>query len=73
VDRLRCSEGHAAAVAEKIRRDLERVLAELDIAQRYATFGYESFPVTKGEFNTHIAGESARFAEVSRKAKISFE
>ena len=65
--------GVPPAVADKIRRDLERVLAEPDIAQRYATFGYESFPVTKEQFNAHIAGESARFAEVIRKAKISFD
>jgi len=62
-----------AAVAEKIRRDLEKVLAEPDIAQRYATFGYEAFPATKEQFNAHITGESARFADVIRKAKISVD
>jgi tripartite-type tricarboxylate transporter receptor subunit TctC len=61
------------AVAEKIRRDLERALAEPDIAQRYATFGYEPFPVTKEQFSTHITQESARFAEIIRKAKISID
>jgi tripartite-type tricarboxylate transporter receptor subunit TctC len=65
--------GVPPAVAEKIRRDLEKVLAEPDIAQRYATFGYESFPVTKDQFNAHIAAESARFAEIIRKAKISVD
>jgi hypothetical protein len=29
--------------------------------------------VTKEQFNAHIAGESARFADVIRKAKISVD
>jgi tripartite-type tricarboxylate transporter receptor subunit TctC len=70
---LAAPRGVPPAVAEKIRRDLEKVLAEPDIAQRYATFGYESFPVTKEQFNAHIVSESARFAEVIRKAKISVD
>jgi tripartite-type tricarboxylate transporter receptor subunit TctC len=61
------------AVAEKIRRDLAKVLAEPDIAQRYATFGYEPFSVTNERFRAQIVGESARFAEIIRKAKISFD
>ena len=65
--------GVPPAIAEKIRRDLEKALAEPDIAQRYATFGYEPFPVTREQFNAHIAAESARFAEIIRKARISFE
>ena len=50
-----------------------KALAEPDIAQRYATFGYELFSVTKEQLDAHMAGESARFADVIRKAKISFE
>ena len=65
--------GVPPAVAEKIRRDVEKILAEPEIAQRYATFGYETFPVTKEQFNAYIAEESARNAEVIKKAKISLE
>ena len=65
--------GIPADAADRIRRDLARALAEPDIAQRYATFGYEPFTVTKEQFNAHIAGESTRFAEIIRKAKISFD
>ena len=70
---LAAPRGVPSVVADKIRRDLEKVLADPDIAQRYATFGYEAFPVTKEQFNAHIAGESARFADVIRKAKISVD
>lgn len=68
---LAAPRGVPPGIAERIRRDLEKVLAEPDIAQRYATFGYESFPVTREQFAAHMADESARFAEVIRKAKIT--
>lgn len=70
---LAAPKGLSPAVVEKIRHDLEKVLAEPDIAQRYATFGYESFPATKDQFNAYIASESARFADVIKKAKISLD
>jgi tripartite-type tricarboxylate transporter receptor subunit TctC len=70
---LAAPRGMSAGVAEKIRRDLAKVLAEPDIAQRYATFGYEPFTPTKEQFDAYIAGESARFAEIIKKAKISFD
>jgi tripartite-type tricarboxylate transporter receptor subunit TctC len=70
---LAAPKGLNPAIAEKIRRDVEKVLAEPDIAQRYATFGYESFPATKEQFNAYVASESARFAEVIKMAKISLD
>jgi tripartite-type tricarboxylate transporter receptor subunit TctC len=70
---LAAPRGVPPGVAEKIRRDLDKALSERDIAERYATFGYEVFSVTKEQLDAHIAAESARFAEVIRKAKISFE
>ena len=70
---LAAPKGINPAVAEKIRRDVEKVLAEPDVAQRYATFGYEVFPATKEQFNAYIASESTRFADVIKKANISIE
>ena len=70
---LAAPRGVPSAVAEKVRRDLTKALAEPDIAQRYATFGYEVFAATKEQLDAHMASESARFADVIRKAKISFE
>ena len=70
---LAAPKGLNPAVAEKIRRDVERVLADPDIAQRYATFGYELFPATRDQFNAYISSESARFAEIIKKAQISLD
>ena len=70
---LAAPNGLNPGVVEKIRRDVEKVLSEPDVAQRYATFGYESFLATKDQFNAYMASESARFADVIKKAKISLD
>lgn len=70
---LAAPKGVPPAVAEKIRRDLEKVLSEPDIVQRFATFGYEQFPANKAQLDAYIAEESGRLAEVIKKAGISLD
>ena len=65
--------GLPAAVSEKIRRDIEKALAEPDVKERYATFGYELFPATPQQFQQYIASESTRFAQVIKKAGASLD
>ena len=61
------------AVADKIQHDIEAALAEPDIKERYATFGYETFPVTRTQFNAFIAAESTKYADVIKRAKASLD
>lgn len=70
---LAAPKGVPPAVADRIRRDLEKVLSEPDIVQRFATFGYEQFPATKPQLEAYIAEESGRLAEVIKKAGISLD
>ncbi len=70
---LAVPKGLNPAIAEKIRRDVAKALAEPDIAERYATFGYELFPATPEQFNAYIGTESKRFAEVIKKANVSLD
>jgi tripartite-type tricarboxylate transporter receptor subunit TctC len=65
--------GLPKAVADKIQRDVEAALAEPDIAQRYATFGYETFPITRPQFNAFIQSESAKYADVIKRAKVALD
>jgi len=60
-------------VADKIQHDIEAALAEPDIKERYATFGYETFPVTRPQFNAFIAAESTKYADVIKRAKASLD
>jgi tripartite-type tricarboxylate transporter receptor subunit TctC len=65
--------GLPKAVADKIQKDIEAALAEPDIKDRYATFGYETFPVTREQFNSFIAAESNKYADVVKRAKASLD
>ncbi|HYE70466.1 MAG TPA: tripartite tricarboxylate transporter substrate binding protein [Aquabacterium sp.] len=65
--------GLPKAVADKIQRDVEKALSEPEIKERYATFGYETFPATREQFNAFIQSESARYADVIKRAKASLE
>lgn len=65
--------GLPKAVADKVQKDIEAALAEPDIKERYATFGYETFPATRDQFNAFIATESAKYADVVKRAKVSLD
>ena len=65
--------GLPKAVVDKIQRDIEKALSEPEIKERYATFGYETFPATREQFNAFIQSESARYADVIKRAKASLD
>ncbi|MEI7444719.1 MAG: tripartite tricarboxylate transporter substrate binding protein [Burkholderiales bacterium] len=65
--------GVPKAIADRIRRDVEAALAEPDFKERYATLGYEPFPTTPERFAGFIAGESTKYADVVRRAKIALD
>ena len=70
---LAAPKGLSAAVVQKIRRDVEKALAEPDVAQRYAAFGYELFPATPEQFAGFVKSESVRFADVIKKANVTLD
>ena len=41
--------------------------------ERFVTFGYDAFPVTRDQFNAFIAAESTKYGEVVKKAKASLD
>ena len=59
------------AVAQKIRTDIQKVLQDPEILQRYASFGYEPFPLD--QLTPYMASESAKYADVIKKGNISLE
>uniref|UniRef100_UPI0023504710 Bug family tripartite tricarboxylate transporter substrate binding protein n=1 Tax=Caldimonas tepidiphila TaxID=2315841 RepID=UPI0023504710 len=70
---LAAPKGVPKAVADKIQKDVEAALAEPDVKERYAAFGYDSFPTTPQLFNAFVAAESAKYADVIRRAKVSLD
>ncbi|WP_028602323.1 Bug family tripartite tricarboxylate transporter substrate binding protein [Ottowia thiooxydans] len=65
--------GLPAGVAEKIRTDILQALSGPDVAERFKTFGYEAFPVTRAQFNEFVKEDSKNIGQVIRKANISID
>ena len=65
--------GLPRAVSDKIRRDVEKALAEADFKAKYDAFGYEPFPVAREQFRQFVQSESARYAAVIGSAKVSLD
>ena len=65
--------GLPKAVSEKIQRDIEKVLAEPDIREKFTSFGYEPFTATREQFGQYIKAESTRLAEVIQKTKAALD
>jgi tripartite-type tricarboxylate transporter receptor subunit TctC len=65
--------GLSPALLDKIQKDVEAALAEPDMKERFATFGYEAFPATRDQFAAYVASESAKYADVIKRAKASLD
>jgi tripartite-type tricarboxylate transporter receptor subunit TctC len=70
---LAAPKGLPKAVADKIQRDVEAALTEPDIKARYATFGYDVFPIARPQFNAFIQSESAKYADVIKRAGAALD
>ena len=65
--------GLPKAAVDKLIQDMEAALAEPDVRERYAAVGYEPFPISREQFAAFIAAESAKYADVIRRAKVSLD
>ena len=65
--------GLPAAVADKIRKDIEQALSGADVQEKFKSFGYEPFPTTRAQFTQFVKDESQRFGEVIKKANVSLD
>ncbi len=65
--------GLPTASADKIRRDIDKALTEADVLEKFKSFGYEPFPITRPQFAQFVKDESQRFADVIKTADVSLD
>ncbi len=65
--------GLPKALSDKLRADLAAVLADPELKDRYATFGYTAFAPTPEQFRAFMAAESTKYADVVKRAKASLD
>jgi tripartite-type tricarboxylate transporter receptor subunit TctC len=66
-------QGLSPAVTDRIKRDVEKGLAEADVQEKFKSFGYEPFPTTREQFAQFVKSETQRFGDVIRKANVSLD
>ena len=65
--------GLPKALSDKLRADLAAVLADPELKDRYATFGYTAYAPTPEQFKAFLAAESTKYADVVKRAKASLD
>jgi tripartite-type tricarboxylate transporter receptor subunit TctC len=65
--------GLPKAVTDKIQRDIEKALAEPDVREKFVSFAYEPFTLTREQLNAYIQAESTRFGGIIKKAQVSLD
>jgi tripartite-type tricarboxylate transporter receptor subunit TctC len=65
--------GLPKAVTDKIQKDIEKALGEADVRAKFVSFGYEPFTLSREQLAQYIQTESARQAEVIKKAKAALD
>ena len=65
--------GLPKAITDKIQRDIAEALNAPDVKEKFVSFGYESFPQTREQFNAYIGTESTRLADIIKKAKAQLD
>ena len=65
--------GTPPAVIAKINQDLGKALAEPDVKERFAGFGFEPYAAPPTEITQNIAADSKRYGEIVKRAKISID
>jgi tripartite-type tricarboxylate transporter receptor subunit TctC len=65
--------GLPKVVTDKIHRDIEKALAEPDVREKFASFAYEPFTLTREQLNAYIQAESTRFGSIIKKAQVSLD
>jgi tripartite-type tricarboxylate transporter receptor subunit TctC len=65
--------GTPAGVIAQVNSDIGKTLREPDLAERYATFGFEPMGLSPVELTRLIDADSRRFGELARRLNLSLE
>ena len=65
--------GTPAKIIAKINEDIQKVLAEPDVKERFITFGFEPFAAPAAEVTKERESDFQRYGDIVKRAKISIE
>ncbi|HKC43185.1 MAG TPA: tripartite tricarboxylate transporter substrate binding protein [Burkholderiales bacterium] len=65
--------GTPKALVDRIGQDVAKILAEPDVRERFAAFGYEAFPQSSAEMTATIEADRTRYGEVIKRLNLSLD
>jgi len=65
--------GTPKALVDRIGQDIAKILAEPDVRERFAAFGYEAFPQSSAEMTATIEADRKRYGEVIKRLNLSLD
>ena len=71
--KIAAPKGAPKEVVDKITKDIATVLADPDFKEKYQSFGYEMFPLSREQFAKYIQSESAVQANIIKKSHLSID
>lgn len=65
--------GTPAPAVARVNEDLRKVLADPEVRERFATFGFEPYAASPAEITREMEADLKRYGEVVQRAKISID
>lgn len=70
---LHAPKGTPAAAISRVNASLAKVLADVEVRDKFGTFGFEAFSTPAADIPAMIEADSKRYAEIVKRAKIAVE
>jgi len=70
---LLAPKGTPKAIVERLNRDVAKVLAEPDVRERFAGFGYEAWPLAPSAMSVAMEADVRRYADAIKRLDLQLD
>lgn len=70
---LLAPKGTPSAIVERVNRDVAKAVAEPDVRERFAGFGYEAWPLSPAQTAAAVEADVRRYAETIKRLNLQLE
>ncbi|HUL93381.1 MAG TPA: tripartite tricarboxylate transporter substrate binding protein [Burkholderiales bacterium] len=61
------------AIVDQVNRDVAKAVAEPDVRERFASFGYEAWPLSPARMSAAIEADVRRYADTIKRLKLQLD
>jgi tripartite-type tricarboxylate transporter receptor subunit TctC len=70
---LLAPKGTPKAIVDRINQDVAKAVAEPDVRERFAGFGYEPLPLSPADMGALMEADTKRYADTIKRLNLSLE